>query len=46
LRPYPPFLNVDQEYVMSMSFIDLLAGAVSLGLCIYLFFALVKPEKF
>lgn len=28
------------------SFIYLLTGVVSAGLCVYLFYALIRPEKF
>ena len=31
---------------MNASTVDILIGAVSFGLCVYLFFALIRPEKF
>lgn len=31
---------------MNSTLTDLLAAAVSLGLCGYLFYALIRPEKF
>ncbi len=31
---------------MSLSTLNILIGAASLGLCVYLFFALIRPEKF
>jgi K+-transporting ATPase KdpF subunit len=31
---------------MSATLTGLLTGVLSIGLCVYLFFALIKPEKF
>ncbi|QRF91141.1 K(+)-transporting ATPase subunit F [Alcaligenes faecalis] len=39
-------VSIDQELGMSASFFTVLAGGISLGLFIYLFYALLKAEKF
>lgn len=39
-------VSIDREFGMSASFFTVLAGAISLGLFIYLFYALLKAEKF
>ncbi|MGE8355012.1 MAG: K(+)-transporting ATPase subunit F [Microvirgula sp.] len=37
---------LDEELNLSASLINILAGAISIGLFAYLFFALVKAERF
>ncbi len=39
-------VSIDREFGMSVSFFTVLAGGISLGLFIYLFYALLKAEKF